>query len=93
MKTKSPASAIWAILLVSLLLTGCVSVSSAPKVSPQLYQPPVLRLSAGQPIQTKDGQYSPVKDEVWQSDARYRALEQENINLSSALTQLKARTP
>lgn len=93
MKPKSLAYEIWATLLASLLLTACVSVLPAPKVSLSLYQPPVLRLQAGVTVQTKDGTYCPASDEVWQSDARYRALEQEALNLSAALTQLKAGTP
>ncbi len=79
------------ILLLSSLLTGCVSDSSAPKVSLQIYQPPVLRLAAGQEVATKDGRYLPQVDEVWHSDARYQQLEHENINLSAALAQERAR--
>ena len=36
-------------------------------------------------VQTKDGQYRPQVDEIWHSDARYRQLEQENIDLAAAL--------
>jgi hypothetical protein len=50
----------------------------------------MLRLPAGQPVQTKDGPYRPAKDEVWHSDARYRQLEQENLDLTAAL---KAKQP
>lgn len=57
----------------------------------QIYQPPVLRIYAGQEISTRDGLYRPQVDEVWHSDARYRSLEQENLNLAAALAQLRAR--
>lgn len=83
--------AIGATLLLSTLLTSCASVSSVPKASPQIYQPPVLRIYAGQEIHTRDGRYLPQQDEVWHSDARFRQLEQENINLTAALAQERAR--
>lgn len=86
-----------AILLVSCLLTACVSTSSAPQqssvASSLLYQPPVLRLEAGKPVQTKDGVYSPQNDEVWHSDARFRLLEQNVIDLTEANRRLKAASP
>lgn len=85
--------------LLSALLTSCASGFSAPKASPplslaiapQLYQPRVLRLRAQQEIATLDGVHRPKTDEVWHSDAAYRQLEQENINLAAALAQLRAR--
>lgn len=76
--------------MLSGLLTSCASASSAPKALPSLFQPPVLRLAAGQEVPTRDGPYRPPADEVWHADARYRALEQENINLAAALAQLRA---
>lgn len=80
-------------MLPAALLTSCASASSAPKVSPQIYQPRVLQLKAGQPVPTKAGTYLPQADEVWHSDAAFRQLEQENINLASALAQLRAHAP
>jgi len=88
MKRKFPASALWVIPLLSLLLTGCASASreaSASLAASTLYSPPVLRIYKDQQIQTRDGIYRPQVDEVWHSDARYRLLEQENINLAAAL--------
>lgn len=93
MKKKSSACALLAILLLSSLPTGCASASreaSASLVASTLYQPPVLRLAKGRPVQTRDGLYLPQTDEVWHSDARYRALEQENINLAAALAKPRA---
>lgn len=78
-------------MLLSFWLTSCASVSSAPKASPSLYQPRVLRLAAGQEVQTKDGTHRPQADEVWHSDAAFRQLEQEVINLTAALAQRNAR--
>lgn len=80
-----------ATLMLSASLTSCASASSAPKELPSLYQPPVLRIYSGQEILTRDGVYRPQADEVWHSDARYRQLEQENINLAAALAQERAR--
>jgi len=88
MKMKFSASVLLVILLLSLLPTGCASASreaSASLAASTLYQPPILRLPAGQEIQTRDGRYRPQADEIWHSDARYRQLEQENINLAAAL--------
>jgi len=97
-RQKSPRSrpasrlcAIAGILLLSLWLTACASVSSVPRESLQIYQPRVLRLSAGQEVQTVDGRYRPQVAEVWHSDAAFRQLEQENLNLTAALAQERAR--
>lgn len=83
--------ALAAMLCLLLVLTGCGSVSSRGKESLQLYQPPVLNLKAGEPIQTKEGRYVPQVDEVWHSDARFRQLERENIDLIRANTELRLR--
>jgi hypothetical protein len=80
-----------AILALAWLLTGCVSASSARRASLNLYQPPVLRLEAGQVIATKDGLHLPQTDEVWHSDARFRAVENELVNTAAALAQERAR--
>lgn len=75
------------------VLTGCALVSSAPKVSPaaSIYQPRVLRLVAGQPIPTQDGQYKPEVAEIWHSDRAYRELESQLIDTAAALAQLQNR--
>jgi hypothetical protein len=56
-----------------------------------LYQPPVLAIPAGQPIQTLQGTYLPQVNEVWHSPARFEALEQSNQNLAAALAEERAR--
>lgn len=91
MKTPSSACARAALLLTTLLLTACASVSSAPRVSPQLYQPRVLRLEARQLISTRDGVYVPQTDETWHSAAAYTALETQALNLAAALAQERSR--
>ena len=94
-RQASRVCAIVGILLLSFLLTSCASDSAEPKESPatsmQLYQPPVLRLYQGEVIRTRDGRYIPQVDEVWHSDARYRALERELINSNAALAQERSR--
>ncbi|QYM80274.1 hypothetical protein K0B96_06575 [Horticoccus luteus] len=96
MKPRSSCSAITLTMMLSVLLTGCGSVSSGPKASPSaplnIYQPRVLLLKAGQPIQTAAGIYTPQTDETWHSPAAFEALEQETLNLSAALAQERART-
>ena len=88
MKKRSNACATLALLSALLLLTSCVTASheeSASLTAATLYQSPILRLPKGKPVQTVDGIYTPQIDERWHSDARFRLLEQENINLAAAL--------
>jgi hypothetical protein len=92
MKTKSPAYALCLVMLLSLLLTGCATVSSAPRQSWQIYQPRVLHLPAGQPVQTAAGIYRPQVDEVWHSAAAYQDLENQLINTAAALAQERNRS-
>lgn len=92
MKTKSPACVSLALALITLSLTGCLSGSSAPKASPQIYQPRVLLLKAGQPVQTREGLYLPQLDETWHSAAAYELLENQVINTAAALAQERNRT-
>lgn len=95
MKKNLLNSGLALILLVSLLLIGCESVSREGRVSSaesMLYQPPTLFLQAGVPVKTKEGTYTPQVDEVWHSHARFTALEQENIDLAAALAALKRQS-
>lgn len=89
-KTRSRSCAIAAILLLSIGLTGCVTASRESADSRRLYQPPVLRLSPGQPVPTLDGMYLPQVAEIWHSDARYRDLETRYLD---ALAASLARKP
>lgn len=86
LKTRSSASASLALLLLPLVLTACAHVSPGAGDSRRLYQPPSLRLQAGQPVQTMDGVHLPQVDEVWHSDARYRDLERAYLDAISAST-------
>lgn len=94
-KSKSLNYAVLAILLTSLLLTGCETVlfgskgSRLPSVN--IYQPPVLVLPAGLPVQTETGVYQPTSREVWHSQARFRELELQVQDLAAALAQERAR--
>ena len=80
-----------AILPASWLLTGCSHVSPASADSRRLYQPPVLRLPAGQPVQTQDGVYLPQTAEIWHSDARFLALAASYTDALSALATAQAK--
>lgn len=91
MKKKSLPCALAAMTLVSFALIGCANVSPAPQATQQIYQPRVLRLTAGQIVSTRDGQYRPQTDEVWHSARAFEQLEQENLNLAAALTQERNR--
>ncbi|MCS6299805.1 MAG: hypothetical protein H2170_06845 [Opitutus sp.] len=92
MKYKSASCVVVATMITTALLTGCASVSSAPKASWQLYQPRVLQLKAGQPVQTQAGIYTPQVDEVWHSAAAYEDLETELLNTAAALAQARNDT-
>lgn len=85
------ACALLAILAASSSLTGCATASPPPRESPSLYQPPVLRLPQGRPVETQDGVYTPPAPEVWHSDARYRHLEQQLEAALIALAQERNR--
>ena len=65
------------ILILPILLTACAGNLQESDKKLNIYQPSTLRLQAEQPIQTIDGIYTPQKDEVWHSDARFRKLERE----------------
>lgn len=90
LRKRSPrlnGCALLAILILSVGLTSCSHVSSVDRGSLPLYQPRVLRLEQGKPVQTKDGVHTPAEDEVWHSDTAYRLLERQNVNLAAALAQ------
>jgi hypothetical protein len=91
MKTRSLLSALVATTLLSALLTGCATGSSAPKESAQIYQPRVLQLKAGIPVPTKAGIYTPQTDETWHSAAAYEDVESQLINTAAALSQERNR--
>lgn len=89
-KKKLPICGLAVILCLSFGLTACATVSPASAASRRLYQPPVLRLSAGRPVETQDGLYLPQVNEVWHSDARFTELEARYLD---ALAALAARKP
>ena len=66
-----------AIAMMLIGQTSCESVLPQNVSDLNIYQPSTLRLIKSNPIQTKDGIYTPQTDEVWHSDARYRRLERE----------------
>jgi len=75
--TKLKNYGLLAIVTPLIGLTSCGSVSNPKTTTLNIYQPSSLKLKAGQPIQTKEGVYTPQIDEVWHSDARFRKLERE----------------
>lgn len=92
MKPKSPVSVLCLAMMLSVLPTGCALVSSAPKASLQIYQPRVLQLPAGRPVETRAGLYRPQVDETWHSAAAYQDLENQLINTAAALAQERNRS-
>lgn len=93
-RTRTPSARCVAaiLLIVTAKLTGCATASSEPRASLQIYQPRVLRLSAGRAVETRDGTYRPQVDETWHSAAAYEALETQLINTAAALAQERARS-
>ena len=91
-KLKLPAFATALLLATIFALTGCNSFSSQNEaLQRQLYQPPILHLKAGVPIQTAEGVYTPQVDEVWHSAARFNEVERQAQNLAAALQQATAK--
>ncbi|WP_043588419.1 hypothetical protein [Geminisphaera colitermitum] len=52
-----------------------------------MYQPRVLQLKSGIPVQTATGTYTPQFDETWHSAAAYQELESQLIDLAGARAQ------
>lgn len=80
------------ILILSLVQTGCATkppVVSASLSQSLLVNPPVLRLLAGQTVQTLDGPYQVQQNEIWHSDGRFRVEEQQLLDATTALNELK----
>ena len=74
---KSKLYAVMAIMILAIGLTSCGTSSSTKSGTLNIYQPSILSLAAGTPIQSKKGIYTPQTDEVWHSDARFRKLERQ----------------
>lgn len=69
------------ILILTLMLSiGCVTDDAGDFTTLNLHQPSILSLEKGKPINTKDGVYTPQKDEVWHSDKRYRDIERKLLS-------------
>jgi hypothetical protein len=90
-KSTSRSFALAVTMLPMLALTGCVTGSSAPVASLEIYQPRVLQLKRGIPVQTKAGLYTPQVDEVWHSAAEFNKVERQLIDTAAALAQIQAR--
>ena len=90
-KAKFCACALLMILAASLPLTGCVTTSRGGRESLQIYQPRILALKAGTPVQTTEGIYTPQTDEIWHSQAAYTQVENQLINALAALQAARTR--
>lgn len=73
-RTSTSAAALATLLLLSALTSCALNTSPKPGIL-NIYAPDVLRLKAGEQVQTVDGIYKAQTDEVWHSDKRYRQLE------------------
>ncbi|WP_043588954.1 hypothetical protein [Geminisphaera colitermitum] len=86
MKSQLYAAAL--LLLITSVPIACMSGCSSSAASQRtLYQPPILHLRAGRPIQTAEGLYTPQVDELWHSGERYAAREREVWALAAALAE------
>lgn len=67
------------IALMSLLIVqiSCVKDTFKSVGNLNIYQPSILNLKEGVPIQTIEGKYTPQVNETWHSDKRFRLLERE----------------
>lgn len=95
MKTKSLACAALALLVTTWPLTGCGTACFGRRDSSalSLVQPRVLRLPAGQAVQTADGVYTPAASETWHSAAAFADLEAKLLDAAAALAQERNRKP
>lgn len=84
-------SMIFALLVVTSLLTGCATNSSEELSSLSIYQAQYLYLKKGQVVQTQKGKYTAQIDEVWVNREKYRELEAQNITLSTQVRKLTAQ--
>jgi hypothetical protein len=89
MNKKFSAFVIPLVMAISFGLTGCATASSGVAASSQLYQPRILALPAGQPIQTSNGIYTPQTAEVWHSPTEFKKIEAQVIDLAAALDQVR----
>ena len=92
-KTRFPGCVSLLITLTSFWLIGCATSSLPSTVLPAqtVYQPRVLTLPAGKPVQTEAGVYTPQFREIWHSQEAFHALETQILDLSQALAQERAR--
>lgn len=64
------------LILTTLLLTNCQS----KKIDTRIYQPSVLIIPAGVPIQTTEGVFVPNEMQIWHSAKRVEELERKLSN-------------
>ncbi|MEN9631947.1 MAG: hypothetical protein RL077_351 [Verrucomicrobiota bacterium] len=64
------------------MLSGCKTAVPPAAASSQIYAPASLVLTAGVPVPTRDGLYTPVETEVWHST---RTLSETRQQLNNAL--------
>lgn len=74
-RLSTTACAAAACFLISILPLISCTASKRPKQPPTLYQPGMLSLPAGQPVQTTDGIYVPEHEEQWFSMEVVKLLE------------------
>ncbi|WP_043585303.1 hypothetical protein [Geminisphaera colitermitum] len=88
MKSQLYAAALILPITSALMLctSGCSSNAASQRT---LYQPPILHLLKGRPIQTAEGLYTPQVDELWHSGERYAAREREVWALAAALAEAR----
>lgn len=65
------------LIIFSIFLSSCASRHSETNVLGKLniYQPSIIILEEGKQIETKYGFYTPMTEEIWHSDKRFRELE------------------
>lgn len=89
-KLKSKSSALLILLTLTLVLIGCASGSPVERYYSPISQPDYLYLPAKAKVPTAQGLYQPPTAQKWISEAKLLKLERENMDLITAINQLKA---
>jgi hypothetical protein len=69
------ATVLPALMAILMVLSACSSKPTMPALSAKLYQPTILNLPAGLPVQTSQGIHTPTVPETWHSQRSIDDLE------------------
>lgn len=62
-----------------------------PSGAPDLYRFSVIRIAKGTIVETRDGKYIALEDEIWVSEKQFIAVQKEQMKLAEMLAQAQRR--